>query len=198
MVDQESRCTLGGSIDETRCSKSRRPCTVNSCANLGRDARVVISPEYYKLREQKVICTSRDADKQAFVVHFSGFRASIYYATFPSEYLSTIQTEGANALESKFKDPLPLHHTAPCNLMDPDARLQFLKEFITVVRCLADGNAPIGYLRRDGIKIHRRSEVVNEGMVMPPRESLMHGRRQNGQKRWPWIMRYKESITCYY
>jgi hypothetical protein len=52
--------------------------------------------------------------------------------------------------------------------MDPDARLQFLKDFIAVVRCLADGNAPIGYLRRDGIKIHRRAEDVNEGIVKPP------------------------------
>jgi hypothetical protein len=109
---------------------------------------------------------------QAFVVHFSGFHASIYYATFPAEYLSTIQNEGINALKSKFKDPLPLHHTAPCNLIDPDARMEFLKDFVAVVRCLADGNAPIGYLRRDGEKIHRRSySEANEGVVRPPQRA---------------------------
>jgi hypothetical protein len=100
--------------------------------------------------------------------------ASIYYATFPSEYLSTVQHEGINALKSKFRDPLPLHHTAPYNLIDADARLQFLKEFIAIVRCLADGNAPIGYLRRDGGKIHRRPEDEDEDdeVLRPPQEVL--------------------------
>ena len=98
---------------------------------------------------------------------------SIYYAIFPSEYLSTIQTEGINALKSKFKDPLPLHHTAPCNLIDADARLHFLKDFIAVVRCLADGNAPIGYLRRNGGKIHRRpDDDDNDEVLHPPQEVL--------------------------
>ena len=63
-----------------------------------------------------------------------------------------------NALKTKFNEPLPLHHTASANLFDPDSRLRFLKDFIAVVRCLADGNAPIGYLRRNGGKIHRRAK----------------------------------------
>lgn len=111
---------------------------------------------------------------KAFVVHFSGFHASIYYATFTSVYLSTIQHEGINALKSKFKDPIPLHHTQPCNLIDADARLQFLKDLIAVVRCLADGNAPIGYLRRDGGKIHRNigNEAEDEEVLRPPQEVL--------------------------
>lgn len=100
---------------------------------------------------------------------------SIYHATFPSEYLSTIQNEGVNALKSKFKDPLRLHHTAPRNLLDADARLQFLKDFIAIVRCLADGNAPIGYLRRDdpGGKIHRMvGDSVDDEVVRPPQQAL--------------------------
>jgi hypothetical protein len=74
------------------------------------------------------------------------------------EYLSTIQHEGIHALKSKFKDPLPLHHTEPCNLLHPDTRLHFIQDFIAIVRCLANGHAPIGYLRRDDRhgKIHRK------------------------------------------
>ena len=114
----------------------------------------------------------------AFVVHFSGFHASIYYATFPSEYLSTIQHEGINALKAKYKEPLPLHHTAPCNLIDPDGRLKFLKDFIAVVRCLADGNAPIGYLRRDGGKIHRRPDEDEEEEVLRPPQEVLDAREE--------------------
>jgi hypothetical protein len=110
------------------------------------------------------------------VVHFSGFHASIYYATFPSEYLFTIQRDGINALKSKFKNPIPLHHTQPCNLIDADARLRFLKDFIAVVRCLADGNAPVGYLRRDGGKIHRNVDIEDgnkdDEVLRPPQEAL--------------------------
>lgn len=133
---------------------------------------MVCHPEYYKLGEQKVTFSWTQLTYQAFVTHFSGFHAAIYYAIFPSEYLATIQTEGVTALKSKFKDPLPLHHTASHNLMNADARLQFLKEFIAVVRCLADGNAPIGYLRREGGKIHRRIDVDEEEVLRPPQEVL--------------------------
>jgi hypothetical protein len=106
------------------------------------------------------------------VVHFSGFHASVYYATFPSEYLSIIQNEGVCMLKSKYKDPFRLHHTALCNLMDADARLQFLKDFIAVVRCLADGNAPIGYLRKDGGKIHRKLDGDEDELLQPPQMVL--------------------------
>ena len=50
--------------------------------------------------------------------------------------------------------------------------MEFLKDFVAVVRCLADGNSPIGYLRRDGEKIHRRSYAeTNEGVVRPPQRA---------------------------
>ena len=139
---------------------------------------MVCHPEYYKIGEQKVNSRKTFYNIQAFVVHFSGFYASIYFATFPSEYLSTIQHEGINSLKDKYKDPITLYHTVPCNLIDPDARLKFLKDFIAVVRCLADGNAPIGYLRRDGGKIHRRldeddeEEEEEEEVMRPPQEVL--------------------------
>jgi hypothetical protein len=91
---------------------------------------------------------------------------------FPPEYLFTIQNEGINALKSKFKDPLTLHHTRSHNLMDADARLQFLKDLIAVLRCLADGNAPIGYLRKDGGKIHRKPIQDYNEVLRPPQEVL--------------------------
>ena len=136
---------------------------------------MVCHPEYYKLGEQKVkkkIPIHVSVNFQAFVVHFSGFYASIYHAIFPSEYLSTLQNEGISKLKTKFKKRIPLYHTAPCNLINPDARLQFLRDFIAVVRCLADGNAPIGYLRRDGGKIHRRTEDEDKEVLRPPQEAL--------------------------
>lgn len=40
------------------------------------------------------------------------------------------------------------------------------------MRCLADGYAPIGYLRRDGGKIHRRYEDEDERVLRPPQEAL--------------------------
>ena len=61
-------------------------------------------------------------------------------------------------LKSKFKEPIPLHHTPPCNLINPGARLQFLRDFIAVVRCLADGTAPLAYLWQDGGNVRRKIE----------------------------------------
>jgi len=57
-------------------------------------------------------------------------------------------------------------------LINPHARLQFLRDLIAVIRCLADGNAPIGYLRRDGGKIHRRTDDEDEEVMRPPQEAL--------------------------
>jgi hypothetical protein len=57
--------------------------------------------------------------------------------------------------------------------MDADVRLQFIQDFIAVVRSLADGNAPIGYLRRDGGRIHREQEdEEDEEVLWPPQEVL--------------------------
>ena len=82
--------------------------------------------------------------------------------------------EGISVLPSRFPTRLKLHHTTPANLLDADSRLAFIKDFIAVVRCLADGGAPIGYLRRDGGKIHRTGEEESEGeeYMTPPQECL--------------------------
>lgn len=79
-------------------------------------------------------------------------------------------------MKTRFKDPVPLYHTAPCNLLDPDDRLQFCQDFIAVLRCLADGNASVGYLRRDGENMHKNSEGKDEerdeDVLWPPQEVL--------------------------
>ena len=129
---------------------------------MGRDAWDDMSSRILQTRRPNgtniTVIIDADVVMQAFVVHFSGFYASIYYANFPSSYLSAIRHEGISALPSRFPTPLTLHHTAPANLLNADSRLGFIKNFIAVVRCLADGGAPIGYLRRDGGKIHRTGE----------------------------------------
>ena len=61
--------------------------------------------------------------------------------------------------------------------MDADARLKFLKDFIAVVRCLADGNAPIGYLRKDGGKIHRKLDGDEDEVLWPP-QTVLDAREQ--------------------
>jgi hypothetical protein len=98
-------------------------------------------------------------------------------------YLSTIQDEGIHALKSKFNNPLPLHYTKPCNLLHPDARLHFIQDFIAIVRCLADGCAPIGYLRRDDPqgKIHRKLDDEEE-VVRPPQQALEQRKESEWRK----------------
>ena len=123
------------------------------------------------------------------MVHFSGFHASIYHASFPPSYLSAIQSEGIAALPSKFPEPLTLHHTAPANLLDADSRLGFLQDFIAVMRSLADGAAPIGYLRRDAGKIHRDFGAGDgEAILRPPQECL--DEREAGEWREGIAMTY--------
>ena len=59
--------------------------------------------------------------------------------------------------------------------MDSEDRMVFVRDFIAIVRCLADGNAPIGYLRRDNVegKIHRKSDAdIEQEVVRPPQQVL--------------------------
>ena len=74
-----------------------------------------------------------------------------------------------------------LHHTTPANLLYADSRLAFLKDFIAVVRCLADGGAPIGHLRRDAGKIHRRGEESEGEEVLRPSQKSLDEREV-----WEW------------
>ena len=66
---------------------------------------------------------------QAFVVHFAGFEASIYWAIFPSAFLREIHSGATNDLGELVK----IRHSRPCNLLDPDFRTAFILDFIALV-----------------------------------------------------------------
>ena len=61
------------------------------------------------------------------------------------------------------------------------------------MRCLADGNAPVGYLRRDGGKIHRNVENKDEDkddqVIRPPQEAL------NAQEEAEWQEKFAENYA---
>jgi len=49
-------------------------------------------------------------------------------------------------------------------LINPDSRDQFLREFISLIRCLGEGHANVGYLRQDleDNPIHKQQEGMEE------------------------------------
>jgi len=127
-------------------------------------------------------------NNQILVVHFSGFHASIYHAKFPS-YLSTIQNEGINDLKSKFKNPLPLHHTILCNLIHPDSHLQFLKNFVAIIRCLADGKEGFWII------IHRSCMVNRSHTILLAKYEFL----SQNEKKYRVSTRFKNrSLVNYY
>ena len=100
--------------------------------------------------------------KQAFIVHLAGLDVSIYWAEFPHEYLHTIRHRNIAKLDKN--QTIKLHHTRPRSLINPDSRDHFLREFISLIRCLAEGHANVGYLRQDldDNPIHKQEEDMEE------------------------------------
>jgi hypothetical protein len=75
----------------------------------------------------------------AFVIHFAGFEASVYWATFHTTFLHKIHSGGfEDILES-----LEIKHTQSCNLLDPESRTVFILNLIALVRY---GRANVGQL----------------------------------------------------
>ena len=107
---------------------------------------IVCHPEYYQQGEQTVIHGKCISDFRAFVVHFAGFEASIYWATFPTAFLRAVHSGGIKDLPANVE----IQHTCASNLLDPDSRTAFIVDFIALVRYVADGRANIGHLRRPG------------------------------------------------
>jgi hypothetical protein len=103
---------------------------------------IVCHSQYYNLGNQK-----------SFIVHFDGLHASIYWASFTSEYLRIVQSVGLDKLSEEMQ--IELNHTQFYNLLDPLDRTKFIKHFFALVRYLADGYGDVGHLRRDGNSIHR-------------------------------------------
>jgi hypothetical protein len=109
--------------------------------------------EYYKFLNHTY--------KKVFVMHLSGVKVSFYWAEFPKNYLQIVREKNLDELRHIPK--IILHHTQSRSLIIPDERDQFIKEFLSIIRCLADGYGRIGYLRRDADSpIHRYVENMME------------------------------------
>jgi len=112
--------------------------------------------------------------KKAFVFHFAGFEASVYWATFPSAFLRKVHS----GVPKDFTEPVEIKHSRPCNLLDPTSRTSFILDFIALVRYVADGRANVGQLRRPGTVIHRtvNSRASAEEDVMNPPQAALNDR----------------------
>ena len=123
---------------------------------------------YYDQGKQTVLYYFQTFLTQAFVVHIAGLEASIYWADLPSDFLRTVHTGGIENLSTK----IPIQHTAPLNLLHPETRTQFIKDFVYLLRYIAAGYANIGHLRRPGSVIHRFINSSQEEIEEPPQNVL--------------------------
>jgi len=99
---------------------------------------------------------------KVFVIHIDGLSASSYWAEFPVQYLDTVRNR--NLADLKDLPKVTLHHTRPKSLIDPDQRDCFLREFVAIIRCIADGNANVGFLRRDLLRNPLHRDTPNSGL----------------------------------
>lgn len=108
-------------------------------------------------------------------MHFNGFRVSVYWATFPSDYLLTVRLINVDCI-THTHPKIKLYHTQTYNLMDTVDRTDFIKEFVALLRFVAAGEAKIGHLRKDSQVIHRTTAdigaVKDEVVLRPPQEAL--------------------------
>ena len=107
-------------------------------------------------------------------MHFDGFQVSVYWATFPSEYLQTIRDVDINLLENR-KEKVKLNHSRRYSLLNTNDRTDFIKEFVALLRFVAAGEANVGFLRKDGMEIHRKANDVvdeDEQILHPPQEEM--------------------------
>ena len=100
---------------------------------------------------------------------------SVYFATFPSEYLNTLRNVDVDSLSTRHPK-IHLCHTRLYNLINTEDRTEFIKEFVALLRFVVAGEANIGHLRKDSQAIHR---IANAGQVLvdmpvlcPPQEDL--------------------------
>jgi hypothetical protein len=109
-------------------------------------------------------------------VHFDGFQVSVYWAIFPSEYLRIIRDIDINLLQKR-KDKINLNHSRRYSLLETKDRTDFIKEFVALLRFVAAGEANVGFLRKDGVEIHRTMDVDgevddDEQILHPPQEEM--------------------------
>ena len=109
-------------------------------------------------------------------MHFDGFYVSVYWATFPSEYLQTIRDIDINLLENR-EEKIKLNHSQRYSLLNTKDRTDFIKEFVALLRFVAAGEANVGFLRKDGVEIHRTTDgdgavEEDEQVLRPPQEEM--------------------------
>ena len=89
-------------------------------------------------------------------MHFDGFHVSVYWTAFPLEYLHTIRDVDINLLKER-KEKIKFNHSRRYSLLDTQDRTDFIKEFVALLRFVAAGEANVGFLRKDGMDIHRNA-----------------------------------------
>ena len=90
------------------------------------------------------------------------------------EYLRTIRDVDVNLLKNRKEK---LNHSRRYSLLDTKDRTDFIKEFVALLRFLAAGEANIGFLRKDGVDIHRTADgdgaiEEDEHVLRPPQEEM--------------------------
>lgn len=87
-------------------------------------------------------------------MNLSRLTVSFYWARFSAEYLQTVRLGNLSDLKNTPK--IKLYHSKPRSLRDPTQRDYFLGEFVSILRCVAEGYGKVGYLRRhEDTAIHR-------------------------------------------
>ena len=151
---------------------------------------MVCHPEYFLRppRDQTVDSCEIFANLEGIVVHFDGFHACVYFATFPSEYLETLRNEDIGILRHR-QPKIKLNHTRLYNLFMTDDRTEFIEEFVALLRFVAAGEAKVGHLRKDSEVIHRRTDenISGEGVSHAPQQA----QDESEARTWMDLERYK-------
>ena len=75
------------------------------------------------------------------------------------------------------KEKIKLNHSRRYSLLDTKDRTDFIKEFVALLRFVAAGEANVGFLRKDGVEIHRTADgdgavEEDEQVLRPPQEEM--------------------------
>ena len=121
------------------------------------------------------------------MVHFDGFYVSVYFATFPSEYLLTIRNINVDVLKYR-EEKVKLQHTRRYNLFKTGDRTEFIKEFVALLRFVAAGEANVGHLRKDSNVIHRSVDesVRVKALLHPPQEAMDESEENRWRELYAW------------
>ena len=109
------------------------------------------------------------------MVHFDGFMASIYWATFTSEYLESVRNKPIAHLKA-WEPKVQVKHTKRYSLYIAEERTEFIKQTITLFRFIAAGEANVGHVRKCGLEIHRMTDesgiLIDEPVKRPPQRAM--------------------------